>query len=63
MYKDKYIVLADGIDKRKTRRGYYRRIRYFRIEMKRFLNAHRKKIPTICLTCGYSTCRCGEVAA
>lgn len=63
MYKDKYIVLADGIDKRASRRGYYRRMRYFRGELERFSKGFRKIKPERCLKCAYAKCRCEGVAA
>lgn len=63
MTKEVNKALANGIDKRKSRRGYYRRMKYFRGEVERFNTGFRKSEPTRCLTCAYAKCRCEEVAA
>ena len=63
MTKEVNKALAEGIKKRTIRRGYYRRIRYFRIEIKRFSKGFRKTEPKRCLKCAYAKCKCEGVAA
>ena len=63
MAKEVNKALAEGNAKRTTRRGYYRRMKYFRIELTRFSNGFRKTEPKRCLKCAYAKCRCEGVAA